>query len=304
MELVAATDDDKRARDRLTYAAWGERLDPAQYLEREARLRAHPWAQAAMTTWLLRGDDGAALASCETFRMTSFVDGARGETWAVASVFTEPALRGRGYASRMLALLDERARAAGAQASTLFSDVGARLYEAGGFRARPAEDLVFPPASGEAAAGVDALLTAPPELPPPDEEFVVWPSAAQLDWHLERTRTYAALLGRPPLSAVGARAGEGTAVWSVEWKKEQLLVLLLRARRAYEAEALVRAARRVAWSLRLREVRLWAQPWDFGGRDDLGGDRVARIGSLPMIAPLAPSLRAEAWTQIPRGVWV
>jgi GNAT superfamily N-acetyltransferase len=304
MELVAATEEDKRARDRLTYEAWGERLEPAQYLEREARLRGHPWARAAMTTWLLRDDGGAVLASCESYRMPSLLDGAPGETWAVASVFTEPARRGRGHATEMMTRLLARARAAGAQASTLFSDVGAPLYEAGGWRARPAEDLVFPPAPGNVASGVDKLLVAAPELSAPDEPFVVWPSAMQLDWHLERTRTYGALLGRPPLEAVGARAGGGAAAWAVEWNKDQLLVLALAARRPHEAEALVRAARRVAWALRLREVRLWSQPWPFGGRGDLGGDRVARIGSLPMVAPLAPSLRADQWTQIPRGVWV
>ena len=35
---------------------------------------------------------------------------------------------------------------AGAQASTLFSDVGAPIYEKSGYVVRPAEDLVFPPA--------------------------------------------------------------------------------------------------------------------------------------------------------------
>lgn len=304
MELVAATDDDKRALDRLTFAEWGTGLDPERYLVREERLRAHRWARETMTTWLWR-DEAAVLASCETYRMRSFVDGERGETWAVASVFTAPALRGRGYARGMMAALVGRARAAGAQASTLFSDVGAPLYEASGYRARPAEDIVFPPVAGDAAAVVGALLTEAPTVEPPDEEFVVWPDAAQLDWHLERTRTYGELLGgRPPLVAVGARAGDGTIVWAIDWTKESLKVLLLAARRAHEAEALVQAARRTAAAMALREVRVWAQPWSFGGRADLGGDRVARVGSLPMIAAFAPGVGAEKWTQIPRGVWV
>jgi hypothetical protein len=124
------------------------------------------------------------------------------------------------------------------------------------------------------------------------------------DWHVERGRTSAALLGRASLPKLGARAGDGVAYWAADWKNDRLLVLWLDAGRAYEAEALVQAARHVASTVKLREVRLWAQPWPFPGRPDLGGDRVRRVGSLPMIAALTPSVSAEKWTQIPRAVWV
>jgi len=131
-----------------------------------------------------------------------------------------------------------------------------------------------------------------------------WPTREQLDWHLERGRTYAQLLGRAPLPSVGARAGEGVAYWVADWKHDRLLILWLDAAHAYEAEALVQAARNTAAAARLHEVRLWAQPWPFPGRADLGGDRVRRVGSVPMIAPIAAGVKAEMWTQIPRAVWV
>jgi GNAT superfamily N-acetyltransferase len=304
VRLDFASAAEKNARDRIAYQSWGDRLSTEQYLEREARLCAHPWAQETMRCWALRDDDGRILSSCETYRMCSAVDGERGETWAVASVFTEPELRGRGHARAMMDALVERARAAGAQASTLFSDVGAPIYEKSGYVVRPAEDLVFPPAPGRPSDGIDALVERVGDIEPYVDDFCIWPTAAQLDWHLERGRTYAALLGRTPLPSVGARAGDGVAYWAADWKNDRLLVLWLDAGRAYEAEALVQAARHVASSAKLREVRLWAQPWPFPGRPDLGGDRVRRVGSLPMIAPLSPSVRAEMWTQIPRAVWV
>jgi GNAT superfamily N-acetyltransferase len=303
MKLVAASDDDRRERDRLSFDAWGAKLSFEQYLLREERLRAHRWSRAAMDSWLWR-DERAVLASCETYRMASAAGDMRGESWAVASVFTEPSLRGRGHARAMMSALVEHARSAGAQASILFSDVGAPIYEASGYAACPADDLVFPPATGDPAAGVDALLREAVDVPPPDDEFLVWPTAAQLDWHLERTRTYALLLGRPSLPAVGARAGSGVALWAVDWKQDHLLILALGGARAHEAEALVQSARRIARQMELADVRLWAQPWGFAGRADLGGDRVARVGSLPMIAPLSPSLKPTMWATIPRAVWV
>jgi GNAT superfamily N-acetyltransferase len=304
MKLVAATADEKRVRDRLTYDTWGEQLTPEQYLTREERLCAHAWSRENMTWWLWRDADGSVLSSCETYRMCSAVDGVRGDTWAVASVYTEPARRGRGHARAMMTALIERARATGAQASTLFSDVGTPIYEASGYVARPAEDLVFPPAPGDPARSVDALIHQVGDLEPYVDDFSIWPTPAQLDWHIERGRTYAALLGRPALPKLGARAGDGVAYWTPEWRHDRLLLLWLDAGRAHEAEALVQAARNVAAAFKLREVRLWAQPWPFPGRPDLGGDRVRRIGSVPMIAPLSPMVRAEMWTQIPRAVWV
>jgi GNAT superfamily N-acetyltransferase len=304
MELVVANADEKRERDRLTYDAWGAGLTAEQFLVREERLCAHRWAKETMTWWLWRDRDGRVLSSCESYRMCSAIEGERGETWAVASVYTEPALRGRRHARAMMDALVARARQAGAQASTLFSDVGTQLYEASGYRARPADDLVFPPALGDAARAVDALVETIGALEPYVDEFAVWPTAAQLDWHLERSRAYATLLGRAGLPAIGARAGDGSAYWTADWRHDRLVVLWLDAGRAHEAEALVQAARQVAAAARLREVRVWAQPWPFPGRGDLGGDRVRRVGSVPMIAPLFPSLRADMWTQIPRAVWV
>jgi GNAT superfamily N-acetyltransferase len=304
VKLDFVTADEKRARDRIAYEAWGELLTTEQYVQREERLCAHPWAQETMRCWAWRDGDGEILSSCETYRMASAVDGVRGETWAVASVFTVPALRGRGHARAMMDALVTRARADGAQASTLFSDVGAPIYEKSGYVARPADDLVFPPAPGDSARTIDALVERVGEIEPYVDDFSIWPTAAQLDWHLERGRAYAALLGRPSLSSVGARAGDGVAYWAADWKNDRLLVIWLDAGRAHEAEALVQAARQVASAAKLREVRLWAQPWPFPGRSDLGGDRVRRVGSLPMIAPLIPSVSAEMWTQIPRAVWV
>jgi GNAT superfamily N-acetyltransferase len=304
MRLVVASDEEKRARDHVTHETWGGKLDVETWVAREERLRQHPWAQAAMTSWLWRDEDGQVLSSCETFAMPSSFAGTRGVTWAVASVYTARELRKRGHARRMMDALVARARAEGVQASTLYSDVGAPIYEASGYVARPAEDLVFPPAPGDPGSGVDLLLGEACAVEAPDEGFVLWPSAAQLDWHLERTRIAAAVWKRPALPSVGARAGESTIVWAVDWHNERLTVLLLDAARSHEAEALVQAARRTAGAIHLREVRLWAQPWPFVGRADLGGDRVARVGSLPMIAPLVPALRAEMWTHILRAVWV
>src|SRR5690606_31998761 len=131
--------------------------------------------------------------------------GVPGASFGVASVFTEERLRGRGHAAAMMRALCARLEAdAGAQAAILFSEVGATLYRRAGFAPRPCHDRILPadPAAGgdadffdeaEAAARVERFA-------PPAEGFVIWPDAAQVDWHLERARFYAEALRRrlPP----------------------------------------------------------------------------------------------------------
>ena len=71
MRLTKATAAQKIERDRLAHAEWGQRLSVEQFLEREARLRAHAFSREGMTTWLLVDERSAVLSSCETFRMES-----------------------------------------------------------------------------------------------------------------------------------------------------------------------------------------------------------------------------------------
>jgi GNAT superfamily N-acetyltransferase len=305
--LVRATDAQKAARDRVCHDAWGAKLSVEQFLVREERLRGHAWARENMTTWLLE-DDGVVLASCETFRMESRLDGEAGHSHGVASVFTEPALRGRGYASTMMSAVVGAVRAGdrGAHAIHLYSDVGAPIYERSGFVARPAFDWVAGPLEGDPLALVDALLDEAAATVPeaPREPFVVWPTAAQLDWHLERERAYAALLSRPRPRACGARAGSSVIRWVGDLRGDRLLVMLLDAAEPSARVALLEAARRVAHEAGLAGVSVWE---DEASASLFPGEpmrRAPREGSLPMILPLASGLSPEAFRCVPRALWV
>ena len=317
MHLRLASAPEKAARDALTHAAWGQRLAMAQYLERERRLRAHPYAREAMRTWLLAGGEGeGVLASCETFAMRAYLPrqsaaASTSRVEGVASVFVEDRLRGRGLAVALMDALRERLRQEGALASILFSDVGLSIYERSGYAARPAISRVFEPAPGDPAGACDRVLTeadAPAALHDalvPDDALLIWPTAAQLDWHLERERIYADLLGarRPTFHA--AAAGAGRAVFCADLKGARLMILQLAARRADEALALIQAARRVAHAAGLAEVVLWECAWPFELPDGAGGGRrVHRAESLPMICPLRDGIDPASWGQTSRATWV
>jgi GNAT superfamily N-acetyltransferase len=298
MRLRPASPAEKARRDRVTHAAWGERLEADAYAEREAGLRAHPWARAGMTTWLWTDGGDGILASCETFRMESRLRGHAGCTFGVASVFVEAHRRGEGHATAMMrALVDQLGDVPESQAVILFSDVGIEIYARAGFVARPAFETIVPaPAPG--AASPDPAVTFLDEAAAraaaadcvPGGAFVVTPTPAQIDWHLERERLYARLLGRPRPAAWGATTGGAVAVWCGDLKNERLDVLLLDGEGSGR-DALVAAAGRVAANAGLRSVVLWE-------------GRTPRTSSLPMIAPLSGGLDPEEWMWIPRALWM
>jgi GNAT superfamily N-acetyltransferase len=318
MHLVLATEAQKAQRDLLTYSAWGQTLTPEAYAERERRLRAHPWSAAEMKTWLLCAEDGDVLASCETFRTDSFLRGpggepVRGDSFAIASVFTEERLRGRGCATRLMDLLAAELERASPRAhgALLFSDVGPALYRRSGYRELPAFDWRLPPTEGAPGEPVERLLgerdvpAALARLRWPPTPYFLWPSAAQVDWHVERERIYAEALARPRPEAQGATVGDSTALWAMTAKDGELKVLLLDARSPEEARALLEAARRVARRAGLERVVVWEEPASAPLLARLpGATRVPRDGSLPMVRPLRPELPLSPAPPAPRALWV
>ncbi|AKU91720.1 GNAT family N-acetyltransferase [Vulgatibacter incomptus] len=312
MTLAIATDAQKKQRDRLTHAAWGQRLSLAEFRSREEQLRDHPWAREAMTTWFSIDEHGEPLASCETFRMRSVrqVDGGHieGSTYAIASVYTEEALRGRGHARAMIEEVCTalQAKDPQAQSAILFSEVGASLYRRAGFRERPWRERLFAAEKGELPNGVALLgeaelAQALDALPLPDEPFVVWPTALQLDWHLERERAYARLMDRQRPKAVGATCGDATLLWAGDLKNGRLSVLVGCSPDPDDSKRLIRAAAAVAWNAGLNAVHVWEMP----SIHLAGGEGFALdADDLPMVRPFTPDLAAQDWKSIPRALWV
>ncbi|MFZ5440825.1 MAG: GNAT family N-acetyltransferase [Myxococcota bacterium] len=297
MRLVLATEAQKRARDLVTFSTWGGGLTQAQFLTRELELRAHPWAARTMSTWLWCADDETVLASCESFVDAASVGARAGTAAVIASVFTEPQLRGKGHAAAMLRAVLERLSSC--LAVTLFSEIGAGLYQRLGFWSVPAFDTWF-----DAAAETPAVEWLEGALPPPvhpagdDATLRLGLAADRLDWQLCRERFYARALGRTPLEVHGARVGASTITWTAYWKTNELHVLSLDARDEAALPLLISAARNAAHRAGLPLVRVW----ETRSLAHLpGARRLPRTDELAMFCPLVPGV--QAWTQVERGLW-
>lgn len=315
VRLVEATEAEKEARDALTAEAWSAGLSPEAYLRREQVLRALAVPRLGMRTWFLVDGKGHVLSSCETFCFPSLFRPEGGEAWGqsfgVASVFTEVRLRGRGHATALLdRVCGTLAKEPSAHAAVLYSDVGASQYARSGFIARPAYDWRWPaaPAGAECeAALVDegGLTWRWAARTPGPGRLLLHPTADTFHWFLERERIYCAELGSPRPRACGAVVGNALALWYAQPKDSRLWLHWLDAEDAKSARVLIQAARVVARDAGLAEVRLWEEPdGQPSPESHEGGVRERRTGGLPMLRPLDARIHAADWRRIPRALWV
>ena len=128
----------------LTAEAWSDALTLPLYLEESNYLTAVPLAKnGGMTNWILTdncpADQRPILSSCETIRKRAFLKTVDGElteniVHGIASVFCDPAYRGRGYATRLLKELSQTLPTWQSEAknpcigSILYSDIGRNFY--------------------------------------------------------------------------------------------------------------------------------------------------------------------------------
>lgn len=299
--LVEANDAQKRARDALTASAWGRHLTVPQFLGREAALRAHPFARQTMRTWLW-AEGPEVRCSCETFEVAAWRGGVPGRAFLVASVFTEPALRGQGFAVAMLNALCAHLTGPGVLAIALFSEVGAGLYERCGFVAQQAWDVVLPAETSKLPTDTSSPTEARPIAGPPRRAtppvLCLELSSAQCDWHVERERYYADALGRPAPAPHVLTRGTSSLALTASFQTNELHVLWYDFRDEREVAPLLTEAAAVAATCGLKLVRLWeteAFPLPpFATRE-------VRTDELPMIRPLDGG--PASWTCIERGLW-
>ncbi len=300
MRLVEATEADKRARDLLTASAWGQQLTTAQFLSREAGLRAHPFAKQHMRTWLWVDAAGAVLTSCETFEVPARRGARQGRAYVIASVFTEPALRGRGHAVALMNAVC--GRLGEAMAIALFSEVGAVLYERAGFVAQPSWDVVLPLETSVLPVGavgvVEVVDVVAPPSPLADDAVQLVLTVEQCDWQVERERLYSSALSRPEVKTHLLRHEGSALAVAASFQTNELHGLWYRFAKPGDVGPLLAAAAAHGRASGLKTLRLWeTTPIPL----PTGAVRVRRTDELPMLRALdgGPS----QWSFIERGLW-
>ncbi|KAK3319020.1 hypothetical protein B0H66DRAFT_255041 [Apodospora peruviana] len=170
----------------MTHPKWGAALTLDDYLGREVYLTTVPLAKdGGLTQWILTDstfppDQRPILSSCESLRKRALSASSsssgeliEGIAHGIASVFTDPQYRGRGYASRMMRELGKVLRrwqvkdkndqqsetssdASGPESlfSVLYSDIGKTFYARNGWAPHASSHVQFAPVHG-ASSGLE-----------------------------------------------------------------------------------------------------------------------------------------------------
>jgi GNAT superfamily N-acetyltransferase len=134
-----------------TAPEWRGTLSESLYVEQCTEIVAldsiHPHPNLVHEDWILVDrslpiGDRKILASCETFRKRVLIKSREQEVkesviYGIASVFTAPEFRGRGYARRMLKDLAEHYKKEECAGTLLFSDIGKKFYGEMGWKPLP-----------------------------------------------------------------------------------------------------------------------------------------------------------------------
>ena len=251
LHLSHPTGNENKSIWRATSTAWKDALTVHEYLEESSYLMSVPLAKnQGMTQWVLvdkrlPSDQRQLLASCETFRKRSLVSDPQGNilesiTHGIASVYCNPAYRGRGYASRMLRELNrvlptwQAENTHGVVASVLYSDIGGGFYERLGWVPFPSHHIVFEPVPSKSRETTPIFDSDLPELCEIDERlvrtaaiakpaqdqkalrFAILPDCDHMRWHYGKEEFVCnRLFGKKP-DVKGAVAGQpGSRVWVI-----------------------------------------------------------------------------------------
>lgn len=257
--LVPASDPEYVQTAYLNGAEWKGPLTMDQYLEREVDLQDVGLTKdGRITGWILTSNalptnpDGTRpiLASCESIPMSAYIarDGElqKVQVHGIASVYTRPEHRGKGYAGKMMADLGKRleswqeVNSRNNSFSVLYSDIGQKFYAQFGWKPFESTHFHLPPLP---RSDYETIVASFPDVQDlsasdvkslPTSSFVeeelrrlsaenssvtftaISPDVDHFEWHHAREEYLAKILGKNQPSVKGAiHRDTGLAViWS------------------------------------------------------------------------------------------
>lgn len=229
--------------------SWKDSLTFSLYLKESEYLTTVPLAQdGGMTTWILTDKDlppghRRLLCSCETFRKRSLTSDVKGKVQegivhGIASVFTPPKYRHRGYAARLMNDLAKVLRSWQSEAipcigTILYSDIGKHYYANLGWLPDANVDYIFKPAKASWPLLAKSILNSDLATLCENDEamvrhamatpvnhierrFTVIPDRDHMLWHITKEEFATRYLFEKVSPVKGAIAGPpGNRIWAI-----------------------------------------------------------------------------------------
>ena len=124
----------------LTAEVWAGARDFERYVSQNLEIAQSGYGRRHFRTMGL-SDGTALLSSFKRYERAIHMGPQRVRAFGIGAVYTPPELRGRGYASAMIAMAMDRARTDGYDVAYLFSDIRPQFYEELGFMQFPSRAI-------------------------------------------------------------------------------------------------------------------------------------------------------------------
>ncbi|RHZ45282.1 hypothetical protein Glove_682g54 [Diversispora epigaea] len=318
--LVKATPEQAIITNQTSYIEWGHpELTLEQYLEREKILTNLEFTRDNFQVWILiskkekqQESIPTILSACETFKRKALIkdksdklrgvgEGGGGNVkeiicYSIASVFTPPNFRNKGYASSMLKLLsDILVKELKAEFSFLFSDIGPHFYQRLGWNGFDHKEIRFNVDNNKHISDsvVDNMdnniiveeikkITSQNDLERIIQQdcqliyqefssldfpaFLVLPTKPTFEWHFERSKFYAKIknveITTFGVELIGKSINNnhhllGFILWFHDFKEQKLTILRFRSNNQKITKLLIEHAKREALRYNLKQVVLW-----------------------------------------------
>lgn len=252
LEKATATERENLAPARAV--EWAKGISVEGFCQRNARLYAHPFGVKHTETLLLKDDKNEMVSSMDSVSVPTL----QGRTFLIASVFTPPVHRGHGYAGEMLTQFLQTKES---KTGLLYSDIGLGFYEKWDFQPSPVTEVTLPTIAdgprdlqeleiGTVLACIQAIREqALKESAVPATAFL--PEGEWVDWHLERFRVFAGLVGQTLPRELAWECPSGKILVVPYFQRQTLIGMWV------ENDACVPYLQRLAYDLGFSKIEYW-----------------------------------------------
>jgi GNAT superfamily N-acetyltransferase len=278
----------------LTEALWAHGRTPEAYREQTTQLAHTAYGRKSYRTMAL-SDGTAILASFKRYEREARAGNERLRCIGIGAVFTPEPQRGQGYASAMLAMALDDARASGTDFAFLFSDIHPQFYKELGFVELPSRSISFRADSLESRridvqpigerdwSGVRACF----DTMESGRDFGLTRTPAVWNW-LRMRLSYASQQQRAQPVNLAVRRGRSIAAYVIgqrEPRHDAYVVDELAFRADVSRETIAALLRSAAGDL--RRIAGWLPPAPARSAVPRGSVR-KRVNAIFMAAPLTP----------------
>ncbi|CAG8782536.1 31865_t:CDS:1, partial [Racocetra persica] len=281
---------------------WGyPQLTLDQYLKREFVLSNNVYNSENFKVWIListkdandtsNTNESVILSACETFKHKALITLSSGQVqeatcYSIASVFTPPQYRHKGYASTMMKLLSDKLRFEfKATFSFLYSDIGTDFYGRFGWKAYSLTEVRFKVDDNFTTllenpemvitidlSNLDSVIQQDYELIKKEfsklnkKSLVVLPINPIYNWYFERTKHFSKSNEYPKTLGVkilkdqdinNQELSGGFVIWHHDFQYNKLEILRFRSDSPQTTQLLIQRAKQEASIFKFKQVTLW-----------------------------------------------